>query len=234
MNVVPYSRGVKRSRLGRRRPRLAVSRIARPLRYNGENKISRVCTATVRYTNLGFNIGAATSEAMSFVYDSTGVRIYVAALSSAFVPLPNAAELAALYDLVRIDKVEITFASSQQASSETFSANNLPVRLIFCNDDNDGAGTSTLSQIQQQPNKSFYNGDGTMDKWTCMPKYQRIVYFTALTSSYEPTKGFVNSDTAVPHYGTRVGVANLSSFGATNSGNVDFSFKFFLTLKNVK
>jgi len=234
MNVIPYSRGVKRSRTGRSRPRMAVARVPRAIRYNGENKITRVCTHNLRYTNLGWTVGAGTGEAINLVFDSTGVTFYVAALSSVFIPLPNAAELAALYDLVRIDKVEISMGVSNQSIAGTFSSNAIPARLIVCNDDNDGAGTATLAQIQQQPNKSFYSTDGTMAKWTCFPKYQRIIYYTSLVSSYEPTRGFVNTDTAIPHYGTRVGLSNLSAFGATNSGNVDFSFKFFLTLKNVK
>jgi len=234
MNVIPYTRGVKRTRTGRSRPRMAVARVPRAIRYNGENKITRVCASHIRFTNLGWGVGAGTSEALNIVYDSTGVTFYVAALSSFFVPLPNAAELAALYDLVRIDKVEITMGWSQQSSASQYNSGNIAPRLIICNDDNDGAGTATLAQIQQQPNKSFYTTDGTMAKWTCVPKYQRIIYYTAATSSYEPTRGFVNTDTAIPHYGTRVGLANLSSFGAANSGNIDFSFKFFLTLKNVK
>jgi len=234
MDVTTVRRGYKRARPSTRRSRLAVQRIPRGLRYNGENKITRVVSTSFRYTNLGFNVGAGTSEAINFVFDPTGVTIWISALVSVTVPLPNAAELAALYDQVRIDKVELTMAASQQASTGAFSSSILPARLIICNDDNNGQGSATLAEIKQQPNKVFYDGDGKAVKWTCYPKYQRIVYFTSLVSNYEPARGFVNSDAAIPHYGMRLGIDNLSFFGATNQGNIDLSWKFFLTLKNVK
>lgn len=234
MDVTTVRRNYKRARVPTRRSRMAVQRIPRAVRYNGENKITRVASGSIAYSNLGWLVAAGSSEALNFVFDPTGVTAYVAALSSVNFPLPNAAELAALYDRVRIDKVEITFAGNHQAQTGTNASAAYPARFLICNDDNDGSGTASVSSIQQHPNKSLYDANGGLMKWTCVPKFQRIVYLTSLVSNYEPTTGFVNADAAIPHYGTKLGITNLGTFGATTAGYVDFSFKFFLTLKNVK
>jgi len=234
MNVTTVSRSNKRPRAGRSRPRMAVARVPRALRYNGENKITRVACGSLGYSNLGWIIGAGTSEAINFVFDPTGVTAYVAALTSTTFPLPNAAELAALYDRVRIDKVEITWAGNHQAQTGANNTAGYPPRFLICNDDNDGVGTASIASIQQHQNKSFLDGSGLQNKWVVYPKYQRIVYLTSLVSNYEPSRGFVNADAAIPHYGTKLGISNLSTFSASTSGFVDFTFKYFMTLKNVK
>jgi len=235
MNVTTVARSNKRTRTGARRPRMAVQRIPRSIRYNGENKITRVTNGSITYGQNGWAIGAGTSEALNFVFDPTGVTAYIAAVTSASFPLPNAAELAALYDRVRLDKVEITFSCQRQTQTgATNAASAYNPRFLICNDDNDGIGTASVAQIQQQPNKPFLNGDGTQMKWVCYPKYQRVVYLTSLVSNYEPARGFVNSDAAIPHYGVRLGITNTNLFVAGTTGVVDFTFKYFMTLKNVK
>jgi len=213
---------------------MAVPRIPRTIRYNGENKITRVASGTIPYSNLGWLIGAGSSEAVNFVFEPARVGAYVAALSLVNFDLPNYAEIAALYEQVRIDKVEITFNGNHQNQVGTNSAGAYPPRFLICNDDNDGIGAATLAQIQQQPNKSFMNGNGNQMKWTVYPKFQRVVYLTSLISNYEPARGFVNSDASIPHYGVKLAISNLATFGAATAGNVDFTFKYFLTLKNVK
>jgi len=234
MDVTTVRRGYKRARASTRRSRMAVQRVPRTIRYNGENKITRVTSGSIGYSNGGWIVGAGTSEALNFVFDPTGVTAYIAALTSQNFALPNAAELAALYDHVRIDKVEITWAGNHQAQTAANASAAYPPRFLVCNDDNDGIGTATVVQIQQAPNKAFFQADGTQMKWTCYPKYQRIVYLTSLVSNYEASRGFVNTDSAIPHYGVKLGITNIGTMSATTSGFVDFNFKFFLTLKNVK
>jgi len=206
-------------------------RVPRSLKYNGENKITRSVTTNLVYTANGFSIGASFFQAVNLVFDPTAFTIYGSTLVSQSSPLTNAAEIAALYDLLRIDKVEITWSSSQQANVAGGATNAAP-KFLVCNDSNDGIGPALLSEIQQQPNQEFYSVDGRSHKWTCYPKYQRIVYQTALVSNYEPTVGFINSNSTIPHFGVRMAISNLASLGG--GGFVDFNVKYFLTMKNVK
>jgi len=162
------------------------------------------------------------------------VTFYGNAVNSVSFSIPNAAEIAALYDLVKIDKVEITWSSNHAATSNANGVSATAPKFLVCNDHNDGIGAATLVEIQQQPNKTFMAVDGRDHKWTCYPKYQRIIYQTALASSYEPTTGFVNTNSTIPHYGVKMAISNLASLQATTDAIIDFDIKYFLTLKNVK
>jgi len=234
MNVVPYSRrGVKRSRTSGSRSRMPVSRIPRSIRYNGENKITRSLNINIPFSTTGFGIGAAFFNAINIVYDPTSVTFYGNSTTFNSVAIPNAAEISALYDQMRIDKVEITWSSTQQALVGTGTGTYCCPKFLVCNDSNDGIGTANITEIQQQPNKCFYTTDGSSFKWTCKPKYQRVVYQTALVSNYEPATGFVNANSTIPHYGTKMAISNLASFTG-GTGGIDFDVKLFLTLKNVK
>lgn len=226
-------RPLKRTRSSTRT--VAVSRrIPRTLRYNGENKITRTIVGSIPYTQAGFTLGATNFQAMSIVFDPTGATFYGSAVQSTNFLLPNAAEIAALYDLMQIDKVEFVWSNNTAAVTNGTTGVNRHAKYLICNDSNDGVGTTALDQIQQQPNKSFYSGDGIDNKWTCVPKYSRVVYQTALVSNYEPTRGFVNANSTIPHFAIKMGISNLGSLAAATAENMDFTLKFFMTLKHVK
>jgi len=233
MNVIPYKRSAKRARSSGR-SRVLPRRVPRVLRYNGENKITRTVVGTIAYTQAGFALGVTNFQAMSIVFDPTGVTFYGNATQSNNFALPNASEIAALYDLMRIDKVELTWSNNTSAVSNGGTGINRSAKYLVCNDSNDGVGTTALDQIQQQPNKSFYSTAGTEHKWTCVPKYSRVVYQTVAVSNYEPTRGFVNSNSTIPHYAIKMGISNLSSLATATNETLDFTLKFFLTLKHVK
>lgn len=234
MNVSTVTRGnLKRKRPVPRRSSMSVQRISRTLRYNGENKITRTVSGTIPVNAAGFSIGAAFYQAVNIVYDPTSVTVYGTAVNFVNFPITNAAEIAALYDHIRLDKVEITWSANHIGTTTGGAASVVP-KFLVCNDNNDGIGPATLAEIQQQPNKEYYSADGRSFKWNVKPQFQRLVYQTALASNYEPTRGFVNSNSTIPHYGTKMAVVNLASIVGGASTNVDFNFKFFFTLKNVK
>lgn len=235
INVIRTRRSAKRTRSVARPSRMAVQRVSRSLRYNGENKITRTVTGVIPYNNTGFSVGAAFFQALNIVYDPTSVTFYGSAVTSVSFPIPNAAEIAALYDQLKIDKVEITWSSTHIGTSNGASSATAP-KFLVCNDNNDGIGSASLSEIQQQPNKEYYDISGKSFKWTCgKPQFQRLIYQSGLVSNYEPTTGFVNSNSTIPHYGTKMAITNLSSMTTPGSAtSVDFNIKFFMTLKNVK
>jgi len=227
MNVIPFGSRKRARSLPKRRS--LRSRVPRSLRYDGETRLTRTVYGRVNLSSAGFEIGASSFGAVNIVYDVAGVTIYGNTTTSVRFDVPNSAEFAALYDLVKIDKVELTWAASVQASSDAV-AYRAP-RFLICNDFNDGATTVNLAEIQQHSDAtSKFNADGTAHKWMVKPKYQRIVYYTALSSSYEPNNGFVNADTAIPHFGTKLGMISQDF----DNSSVDFMFKYFLTLKNIK
>jgi len=226
MNVVPRSRTIKRSRTipaGRKQ------RIPKTIKYNGEVGIVRTATMAVSYTSgLGLAIGATNYQAASFVFDPTGVTFYGSSVNFISAPYDNIAEVSALWDRVMIDKVEITWESSTDK-------NNLPGSLssptyLVGNDVNNGITGTTIAAVRQLGDCTTKMGNGPF-KWVVKPKFQRLIYFTALASSYEPARGYVNSDTAIPHYSTHLAVMNTASVGAST---LNFTFKMFLKCKDLK
>lgn len=226
MNIVPRKTS-KRTRSGTRIPRPLTRRI--PKGYTGEVRFTRTATRTLPLIEgAGFGVGAGSYEAISMVFDPTGVTIFGSAVNFAVSSLPNAAEIAALWDRLEIVKVEITI--DPICDKSTTGGLTATPRMLICNDPNDGSAGTTLDSIRQHSDCKPLFGNGP-HKWTVYPNHLRLVYYTPLTSSYEPAKGFVNSDTAIPHYGTHLGIANVGGITATS---VIFSFKFFLRCKNVK
>jgi len=176
----------------------------------------------------GFTIGT-NFAAFAITYSPTGVTIWGNALNTLTFLLPNSTEFSALYDTIRIDKVELTFSNILQDASA--SASGRQPRFIICNDYNDALATG-ISQIFQQDGITTFVGQQNQPfRWTVRPKYQRLLYYTAATSSYEPARGFVNSDTDIPHYGTKIGIRDVVNI---TGGRVLMMFKFYMTCKNVK
>jgi hypothetical protein len=204
----------------RKRPRTIsrTSRIPRGLKYNGIGHITRTINLSVNYSNAGFDIGGQSAVAMNLVWNPVEMIIANSGVNQRSIIIPNAAEYIALYDMLMIDKVELTWSSGYQAG-----ANNTvvgPPKFLVCNDYNDALGSSpTLTEIQQQSPSSFYAVDGSSHKWSVKPKFQRVIYQTPTISSYEPSRGFVNSNSTIPHFGTRMAISNAGSVGV--SGAVD-------------
>jgi len=232
MNVIPYRRTAKRARSSSR-SRMPARRIPRVLRYNGETKLTRCINTSIPYTASGFGLGISFFPGVNFVFDPSGWTIYGNSTTFLTTALPNAAEIAALYDTMRIDKVEIEWSGNSQAST-TATVQGSGIKFLVCNDSNDGIGAASLAEVQQQPNKAFLDLSGRSHKWTCYPKFQRVVYQTLLVSNYEPTTGFVNSNSTIPHYGVKMVMTNLNSVAPATAGNIDFTVKYFMTVRNVK
>lgn len=233
VNVITVRRNSKRSRSSIRAGAMS-RRIPRTLRYNGENKITRTITGSIPYTQNGFGVGVSNFQCLSLVFDPTGVYFYGSALNFTFFPLPNAAEIAALYDLMKIDKVDLVWSNNTGAVTNGGTATNRSAKFLVCNDPNDGVGTTSLDQIQQQPNKSFYSTNAIEHKWSCVPKYSRVIYQTATVSNYEPTRGFVNANSTIPHFAIKLGISNLGSIASATTETVDFTLKYYMSLKHVK
>lgn len=224
-----YLRRTQRVRRGRS------MRISRPIgvRYNGEYKLNRTIALNLQVgtAGVGWRIGASDFPSFAMVFDPTGLTIFGSAVQFNNYPLTNAAELSALWERIRIDKVELTFAPTFDQAEGIATGFSAVPQYAICNDVNNAAAGTSLGEILQHPDcKHVSTGD--QFKWTVKPKYQRQVYYSAISSSYEPATGFVNSDTAIPHYSVHVGLLNQAILSANTSMLV--TAKYFMTLRNVK
>lgn len=197
----------------------------------GTYEIVRTVTGYVDHNPSGITVGAAQYETCVFVIDPTAITIQsgVISLNSNVFNIPNAAELSALWDKLKIDKVEFTFTSNEIGTVNAGA--NSPPLLIFAFDCNDR--TSSLDQIRQMDCRTWQPGyNANAFKITIKPAYQRLVYYTSTTSSYEPTRGYVVSDTAIPHYGLKMGIYQSSA--SSNGGRINWAAKVFFKLRELK
>lgn len=194
---------------------------------DGTYEFTRTVTGRLDFTNAGVSIGAARYSAATWVINPQSLQLVSGVPGNTNTyNIPNAAEFAALFDKIKIDKVEMTFMNAQGSTTGTANGIN---PILFCEDDNDtNTSTDAIKQMDCEVWQPGYNNNVYKKTWS--PKYQRIVYYTALTSSYEPSRGYVVSDTAIPHYGLKMGVElnNDISFG------LNFSAKIHFKLKEVK
>lgn len=239
--IIPSSRSRSRSRsqsLARsgaaaaRRGRIANMAVSRSLKYNGTYSLTRTTNCYAPFTSTGFTIGGGPQLAIGIVFDPTQATIVTTSLGGSIpATVPNYAEIASLWERVSIDKVVVTISNRLTDNSAGFGGNASSPVFYFATDENDVAN-NTLAITQQQANCRRWASTSNRDDFeiTVYPKYQRIVYYTAGVSSYEPAKGYVVSDTAIPHYGLRI----ASDWLFVGSSGLNFTFKYFYTCKNVK
>lgn len=192
----------------------------------GTYEVVRTVTGFIDISSTGMNIGAASYVGGTFVWTPTNVTLYSGIVGNVTAwNIPNAAEMAALWDKVKLDKVECLFTSSGIGASNSTVQQPL---VLLVEDDNDTP--TSPDQIKQMDCKVWQLGDQNNPiKMTCRPKYQRIVYYTAATSSYEPTRGYVVSGTDIPHFGLKIGLDPTGGIG-----RISFSFKIFFKFKELK
>lgn len=182
---------------------------------------------------LGYQIGA-TSSATSFgiLFSPVGVTVS-SGVYSFDTNWSGASELSNLYDLMKIDKVEITLYTNLTGSSTSYIPGTQinmsnPVFQI-CNDDNDVTAVTDLNQ--QQGVKLITFNDKNVCRHICYPKYQSEAYKTATTVGFAPKTGFVNSSEDVKHFGTKM---SLQWPADVSPHYLYMKFKLFCTVKNVK
>lgn len=192
---------------------------------DGVYEICRTAAITMPYTGSGWSIGVGqyVGATLWFTPNSINVSSGVAG-NTATSNIPSASELSALFEKVKIDKVEVTISTSTQGQANT--SVQQPI-MYFAEDDNDTL--TSPDQIKQMDCLEYIPGatDNNL-KITIRPKYQRIVYYTNLVSSYEPTQGYVVTGTDIPHYGMKLGIEPNAS------GQINIICKVFYKLKGLK
>lgn len=215
--------------------------VPRGIRYNGSCQLARSVILPLSIgKGTGFTIaGQAFSEA-TFVYSAQYLKLKGDGTHEVSALIPQAAELAAVWERVKIDKVELSIISNIIDENLTTSTNTPAVanapKIVLANDyvgPNAGGSTGTLSNVLQETGATFYSaaGDQPVIRWTCSrPKYERLVAYTDAESDYEPALGFVKSDADIPHNGTRIGLANVPTVAGCQ---MTVFAKFFFSFRNV-
>lgn len=207
------------------------------LKYDGEARICRTAIASLPIGDkIGFNIGASNYAEVVLTYSPTGFTVWGSSVNYITFGLPNAAEISGLWDRVKLDKVELTInGDSMDHMVGGLVQDHTTPELLIGNDVNGPAlgSTTAVDMVLQESSCKKYKLNSNLPeiKWTVRPKYQRLIQYTSINSSYEPATGFVQSDTDIPHYGTRIGIANT---GYNGRARVSISAKFFFHCKNLK
>lgn len=225
------ARPVKRSRV-----QSASSMVPRSLRYSGECKFTRTCPFALQITALqGFSVLASNYREILLTYSPTAVTVWGSNVNYVPTGVTNASEISALWERVKIEKVELTIMSdvTDHVGIGTGPAHSAP-QLLIANDVNGPTtgSTTTIDKVLQDSNCKSYqlSGNKSSVKWTVRPKYQRLIQYTSINSSFEPATGFVQSDTDIPHYGTRIGINNI---GSVASSRISIVAKIFYHCKNI-
>lgn len=193
----------------------------------GVYELVRTVNANINYAS-GFVVGGSTVEGMSFSF--TPQNVYITAGNNPLVfnqySVPAASELAAIWNMCKIDKVEIIAHSSMEGSTNTQASQ----PLILCAFD-DKDTNATADRLRQMNCKSWMPGSlaNNQHKVIIRPKYQRLVYYNSVTSSYEPTQGYIVTDTDIPHYAYKMAMGVSGQ-----QGTIFFTFKIHYKLKDLK
>lgn len=233
---LPTSRALKRTRSGSKKSSRPLDKgLKRYLELRGTPKgvyeISRTVTGYFDGTPTGITIGAANYEAGTFVFSAQTILLQSGVVGNTNTwNIPNAAELAALFDKVKLDSVECTFMCTGQQAVNS-GGGSLPTYLLAFDSNDRVANADSIKQMDCIAWQPGYNA--SMCKMKVKPQYQRLVYYTAVSSSYEPTRGYVVSDTDIPHYGLKICMNSITGFSA-NGHRVNFSFKLNFKCKELK
>jgi len=206
-------------------------RVPGSLRLNGEYRLSRVTDLRIPFSGAGFTFGVTSTAAFGLVFDPTRV-VAVTTIGGAVITntVPNYAEISALWERVMIEKVVIEMQTTSTDPINAVNTGTSPV-IYYATDETD-IFANTLAITQQQAGCKSFRGNSNLPDCvvTCYPKYQRIIYYTALLSSYEPARGFVVSDTEIPHYGLRI----AGDFSTTAGSYLKLRLTYHYRCKNVK
>lgn len=224
----------KRRSIARSRSVPAISMVPRSLTYDGTCSFARSVAINIGITSgAGFTLGASTYGEMIATYSPLGITFWGSNVNYSAVQLPQVSEISAMWERIRIDKV-ILELSTVGTDTTGSSAGGYSGRLMIANDYNGPTGGSGGNELTMQCTgcKTINTaGDQPVHYHKCVPKYQRLVQYTALNSSTEPASGFVDSSTDIPHYGTRIA---LPQAGVAQAGRLLIVAKFYFTAKNIK
>lgn len=144
----------------------------------------------------------------------------------------NFAELAALFDEIKLDKVEVTFRARQDSGAPSGAVTNWATQLATAIDYNDDSPIS-VSQLREYSTfkDNIMEPGGKEHKRIIRPKFVRLVSYTggAGTNGYETAQGYLTPIDSIAHYGLKGYVV-----GPNGGSSLFISVKYFYKCKNTR
>lgn len=205
---------------------------------SGVYEISRTVTADIRVGQDGWTDGITSTKNITWVFSPQYLKLYrdSATLFGTY-NVPNAAEISALWDDIKLESVELTFTGIfSQYAINTTAAYSTPRQVLYGTDDNDAVCT-TDGVKQLGDCKVWYPNNASSSSILRMrikPKYNTLIYYTAVTSGYKPERGYVRSDYDIDHYGLKMALIDHINTGDNSYGTMQVAAKFNFRCKNLK
>lgn len=228
----------------RKRKRAKVSSVPKSLRNyistrgtpNGVHEFTRnvwgqfLCSAG----GIAIPSGGAIQAEFAMRFDVGGVVFIAGGTSTQTLGL-GYTELSALFDQIKLDKVEIKFMARNDSTQNAVGVNSEAIRIATAIDYNDD---TPISETALREYGSFKDAviepGGREHRVVLRPKFQQQVTFSggAGTIGFNASSGYVNSSTlgtGVAHYGIKGNVV-----GSSAGTNLLISVKYYYKCKNTR
>lgn len=232
VSMEPKFKSKKRGKQAAKMPPLGLQRyLATRGTANGVHEFTRTTVTGFFVNNSGITMGVSTNNQFRIIFGLASNDFLNGAGGTLNVGIPGAAELSALFDEIKLDRVEVWFKARNDSSANTAGASNTCIQIASAIDNNDSTVPATSADIQQY---ATYKVDaiqpgGREHYRTLRPKFQQLVSYTVGTNSSEGKTGYLRSDIDVPHYALK-----CTAFGPTNSAFVDVVIKSHFKCKLTK
>jgi len=217
----------RRSYSSSRRP-MSVSRgLSNPLR---SVTMTKSCEIRMQCNTTGYswNVGLTPSTTFSIWFTPQDVFIWSNTTNYSTVSVPGYTDLAALFDEIMIEKVEIQIFTGNDATT----AGSGSAQIIYCTDYNDKNAPSNTGDVQQYADVRAMNmSNQFINKMSIRPKFLTFALDSAgITQASTPVRGYTRSNLAVEHYGIKAAFINIPP----NSMFHTYQFKFIYKCRTFK
>lgn len=220
---------VQKYRSQRARQRFQVP-LYRSMNNRGVHTLTKCASLRMLAHNTGysFDIGTVFSQNFAIWFTQQDVYIWANASNYSIVSIPGYSDIAALFDEVMIDKIEISIFTG---TDPTTSANGSG-QIILARDYNDKVAPATAGDVQQYADVKVFNmANNFINKMTLYPKFLTYSLDAAGTSTAStPKRGYCRSNLTTDHYGIKGAFINTPP----NSQNHTYQFKFTYKCKVAK
>lgn len=153
----------------------------------------------------------------------------------------NAAQYKELFEYYRIDKVVVKFKYKAYTVATTAGGGTIGPRtneinpIIFFKKDHNDVSADSISVMKESMKTKEVQLTNNRPNFTVVlkPAVQTEAYHTALSSTYMPKWGqwLSTDDGSVPHYGLKAYAIGYRDSN-TNPGQIQVSFKYYVSFKN--
>lgn len=229
------SRSRSRSREPPKRSRRSTSRssrgpLYRSLTSGGVHTLTKSVSLRMRVNSNGYVFDNGIVPSLSFNIWMTNQDVWIWGNPSNYTAsnVPGYTDLAALFDEVMVEKVDITiFSHNDPTTSGTGSS-----MILYAKDYNDKVAPASLGDIQQYSDVRGYTlTNAYITKMSWSPKFLTYTLDSAgLSQASTPKTGFIRSNLAIDHYGIKGYIVNPPS----NEQFHTYQFKIFYKCKVAK